>query len=171
MRFFRQPTSETDLYEVSTGLFISGSLTKAMRYLDRGVSVVINLQEPTDTFLPKKLHWGLYVHWPIEDGPMPDAPTVRTLARFIVQLIDDGRKVLVHCYGGNNRSGLVIARTLMEKGMSAQQAIKTVKEQRGPTALSNQGFVRWLLEEEMPGSQTGEAAPNEPTVLPEHSES
>ncbi|MDQ4144102.1 MAG: dual specificity protein phosphatase family protein [Actinomycetota bacterium] len=136
-----------DVYEIGPCLFMSGSLARSMDYLKRGVTAVINLKEIPDSFLPKKLHWGLYLHWPIEDGPMPDAPTVRTLAKFIVGLIQDGRKVLVHCHGGNNRSGLVVARTLIEQGIPPEEAIERVRRGRGPTALSNQQFVEWLLQE------------------------
>ncbi len=149
MKLFKQVigSKSMELYEIAPGLFMSGSLAKSMDYLERGVSAVINLKEIPDSYLPKKLHWGLYVHWPIEDGPMPDAPMVRRLAKFIVGLVEDGRKVLVHCHGGNNRSGLVVARTLIEQGMSAEEAIERVRQGRGPTALSNQQFVEWLLQE------------------------
>ncbi len=142
-----EETKRAALYEVAPGLYISGSLTDAAEFLEHDVSAVINLKEETDACLPNKVHWGLYVHWPIEDGPMPDGPTVRTLARFIIGLIADGRKVLVHCHGGNNRSGLVVARTLIERGVSPEEAIDRIRRARGPHALSNRNFVEWLLME------------------------
>jgi protein-tyrosine phosphatase len=60
-----------------------------------------------------------------------------------------GRKVLVHCTEGLNRSGVVIARALVEKGQSAPEAIELVRRGRGPSvdgfpALGNQAFTAWL---------------------------
>ena len=46
-----------------------------------------------------------------------------------------------------NRSGLVMALTLMRHGLSAVDAIGRIREGRGPAALSNRHFVRWLVEE------------------------
>jgi len=61
--------------------------------------------------------------------------------------------VLVHCTEGLNRSGVVVARTLMVMGRTADEAIRLVRQQRGLTvdgfpALGNEAFVEWLLSEE-----------------------
>ena len=58
-----------------------------------------------------------------------------------------GARVLVRCQAGVNRSGLVMAMTLMRHGLSATDAIGLIRERRGPAALSNRHFVRWLVEE------------------------
>ena len=58
-----------------------------------------------------------------------------------------GARVLVRCQAGVNRSGLVMALTLMRHGLSAVDAIGRIREGRGPAALSNRHFVRWLVEE------------------------
>ncbi len=76
-------------------------------------------------------------------------PKVRDVAAFIASLVGSGRKVLVHCTEGLNRSGVVIARALMEMGKSAPDAIELVREGRGPSvdgfpALGNQAFTAWL---------------------------
>ncbi len=80
---------------------------------------------------------------------MPDASTVRSIATIMARLIAEGNKVLVHCRSGHNRSGLICARTLIEQGMSSQEAVDSVRAKRGDGhALDNQKFVEWLLEEE-----------------------
>ena len=56
---------------------------------------------------------------------------------------------------GLNRSGLVVARTLLELGYEAEAAIALVREARGPWALSNGYFERWLLEEARAPAATG----------------
>ena len=46
--------------------------------------------------------------FPMEDEDDVD-PKVRDVAAFIASLVGSGRKVLVHCTEGLNRSGVVIA--------------------------------------------------------------
>jgi len=58
-----------------------------------------------------------------------------------------GARVLIRCQAGVNRSGLVMALTLMRHGLSATNAIGLIREGRGPAALSNRHFVRWLVDE------------------------
>jgi protein-tyrosine phosphatase len=82
-------------------------------------------------------------------------PKVRELATFVASLVTSGRRVLVHCTEGLNRSGVVIARALMEMGMSSTEAIDLVRRRRGPSvdgfaALGNPAFVDWLRGEEGP---------------------
>jgi protein-tyrosine phosphatase len=45
-----------------------------------------------------------------------------------------------------NRSGVVIARALMHRGLTADEAIATVRARRHPKALYNEHFVSWLRE-------------------------
>lgn len=60
-----------------------------------------------------------------------------------------GRKVLVTCAMGLNRSGLMTALTLMHGyKMSAANAIKLIRGRRSPDCLSNPMFERWLLSQE-----------------------
>jgi protein-tyrosine phosphatase len=59
----------------------------------------------------------------------------------------------VHCTEGLNRSGVLVARTLLDLGWAATDAIELVRRQRGLAedgfqALSNERFVEWLLAEE-----------------------
>ena len=64
----------------------------------------------------------------------------------VIKLINDGGRVLVTCYAGMNRSGLVCAVTLC-KGpdkMNVDDAIKLIRKARGKYALSNTDFVDFL---------------------------
>ena len=58
-----------------------------------------------------------------------------------------GARVLIRCQAGVNRSGLVMALTLMRHGLNATDAIGLIREGRGPAVLSNRHFVRWLVDE------------------------
>jgi protein-tyrosine phosphatase len=65
------------------------------------------------------------------------------LARW-VNLCRTTGPVLVHCQAGLNRSGLVAARALMLDGMSADDAIRIVREKRSPACLCNRAFEDYL---------------------------
>ncbi|MGH8900796.1 MAG: protein-tyrosine phosphatase family protein [Egibacteraceae bacterium] len=88
---------------------------------------------------------GLYVCWPIVDGPVPDHGLLVALADLIADLRRAGKRVLIHCAGGMNRSGLLVAAALIRNGMGAAEAIKLIRDRR-PGALNNQQFVEHLLE-------------------------
>jgi protein-tyrosine phosphatase len=59
--------------------------------------------------------------------------------------VSEGKHVAVNCLSGVNRSGLLVGRALVELGYSPAQAVEAVRSARGPMALSNPGFVRFLL--------------------------
>jgi hypothetical protein len=58
-----------------------------------------------------------------------------------------GKKVLIRCQAGWNRSGLITALVLMREGMGAQKAINLIRDTRSRNALCNRTFVDWLLNE------------------------
>lgn len=90
---------------------------------------------------------GLWLHVPIWDGAMENPDGVRTAARTVAERVRAGKRVLVHCAAGLNRSGVVSARALMFLGHPVAEAIARVRAARGPFALSNPAFVAWLHEE------------------------
>lgn len=88
---------------------------------------------------------ALYVHWLIEDGPAPEPAVLVALADLVNDLRRARKRVLIHCAGGINRSGLLSAAALVRDGMSATEAIETVQSRR-LGALNNREFVRLLIE-------------------------
>ena len=79
--------------------------------------------------------------WPIPDGPLDGTQLagVIRLAQAASDALDEGRKVLVRCYHGYNRSGLVIAHTLIRSGRSAEEAIRTIRARR--SSRSRRGSI------------------------------
>ena len=70
---------------------------------------------------------------------------VDSLARLVNKYRDDGKSVLVHCQAGLNRSSLVATRALMlDLNMSADDAIKLVREKRSEACLCNPSFEEYL---------------------------
>lgn len=68
---------------------------------------------------------------------------VEELARKVNDLRQIGT-VLVHCQAGLNRSSLIAARALMLDGMTADDAINTLREKRSPACLCNKSFEQYL---------------------------
>jgi protein-tyrosine phosphatase len=62
------------------------------------------------------------------------------VAGRIAEQVRAGRKVLIFCNMGMNRSGLMTALTLLHLGLSPESAINAVRR-RHPCALSNDSFV------------------------------
>ena len=72
-----------------------------------------------------------------------EAWIAQNAARSVVRDLGYGRKVLVTCFAGRNRSGLVSALTLKRMGYSGAEAIEAVRRAR-KNALTNESFVRYL---------------------------
>lgn len=72
------------------------------------------------------------------------AARVQSLAELAANAVRDGRRVLVRCSGGLNRSGLVVASTLVALGHDVPTALELVRRARGPWALTNPMFVQHL---------------------------
>lgn len=70
---------------------------------------------------------------------------IDSIARWINEKRQTG-VVLVHCQAGLNRSSLVACRALMLEGMTAKQAIATIRKKRSPACLCNKAFERHLLQ-------------------------
>lgn len=78
----------------------------------------------------------------VVDGAV--AEEIGRLARVVADAVRADRRVLVRCSGGLNRSGLVVARALVELGHDVDDAIRLVRAARGPWALTNPMFVAHL---------------------------
>jgi hypothetical protein len=74
----------------------------------------------------------------------PNAARVRELGANVAAAVRAGKRVLVRCSGGLNRSGVVVAEALVQLGHTPDEAIRAVRTARGPWALTNPGFVDYL---------------------------
>lgn len=85
----------------------------------------------------------------IPDGELPnpqiDLNELEALVSNLCDALLDGRKVLVHCGAGINRSGLVAAMVMRRLfGLSGVDATAYIRARRGPEALSNPWFASYL---------------------------
>ncbi len=83
---------------------------------------------------------------PIDDANPTKQECVNVLyaARQVASALKARKRVLVTCLQGRNRSGFVVCTALAMLGMPVEESIARVRAARGPTALSNQHFVRCL---------------------------
>ncbi len=135
----QQPDEETPPWpptEIVPGVWQSGSPEPGEHW-----DAVIDL----DCSAPPLEGVAFYAHWPIEDGPAPETVVLVALADLVNDLRRGGKRILIHCAGGVNRSGLLAAAALIRDGMGAVEAVKTVRARR-PGALINPEFVRLLTE-------------------------
>ncbi len=89
-----------------------------------------------------------YSFHPLDDVPfIADAEMIHTVGERIASLVSEGKHVAVNCLSGVNRSGLLVGRALVALGSTPEEAVDAIRAARGPMALGNEHFVRFLLAE------------------------
>jgi protein-tyrosine phosphatase len=81
---------------------------------------------------------------PIPDQGVPGLDDARELVRWCGEGVGAGGRVVITCRGGLGRSGTIAACYLVERGLSAPEAISAVRRARGPRAVetrSQEAFV------------------------------
>lgn len=73
-------------------------------------------------------------------------PEIHSIADWVYSEWKAGKKVLVRCQAGLNRSGLVIALVLIKDNYAPKDAIDLIRTRRSPYALFNSDFVKYLQE-------------------------
>ena len=74
-----------------------------------------------------------------------DLAEVDRLAQVVADRLDEGKRVLVRCQAGLNRSSLVAALALVHRGSSPQAAIDAIRAGRSPNCLFNRSFTAHVL--------------------------
>lgn len=100
---------------------------------------------------------GEFIHVPMEDTTefVIDGPAVDSAIDAIQTMYERGGRVLVHCTGGLNRSGVVMLRWLIDKqNLSPKGALALIRALRSRHALCNIQFERWATRETLPTVET-----------------
>lgn len=109
-----------------------------------GVTPLVNLMEQGEMhrwhmhdYHTEAARLGLNVrHFPIPDVSTPtDETEFHALAQDLHTRLQAGETIVIHCLGGLGRSGMLAACLLVLDGMSAQDAIKLVRQCRSPKAV------------------------------------
>ncbi|MFJ8621759.1 protein phosphatase [Kitasatospora sp. NPDC093550] len=82
----------------------------------------------------------------VPDDPLSPGQllAVQEAAELTAAAVRRGRRTLVRCHSGYNRSGLVVAQALVGLGRDTGEAVRLVREGRSPWALNNPVFVEYL---------------------------
>lgn len=111
----------------------------------RGIDVCLALWGNKDIELSKQMFLYRLVNLP--DGKIPEEMGMLCLALVseMAGLILQNHRVLVYCYGGRNRSGLISALIVRElKGFTGREALEWVRSCR-PHSVVNKHFEQFLL--------------------------
>jgi protein-tyrosine phosphatase len=134
---------------IAPGLYQGGYPRYLSRLPSEGIDLLVlcaSELQPTADHFPSDLE---IVYAPMDDvdsGPTDEEKELALdAADQVVNALASGQTVLVTCAMGRNRSGLVTALALMDRhNISGREAVGHVRARR-PNALTNTGFVKWLL--------------------------
>ena len=102
--------------------------------------VELEVEELTDT---KTSEYGMSWIWaPIKDVKTP-LPDIASELNSIIESLEDGHSVFIHCKGGLGRAGSVVAWLLTHHGFSSSDAISKVREVR-PGAIETRLQENWV---------------------------
>jgi len=119
-----------------------GALTNGSPEQDEPMAGRHPLDEPVPPDRPNQS----YVVHPIDDVRWIEDPgAIHELEMRVAGHVRAGDKVVVNCMSGLNRSGLLVGRALIALGYLPIEAVELIRRARGPHALSNREFVRFLL--------------------------
>ncbi|MEM4488436.1 MAG: dual specificity protein phosphatase family protein [Desulfurococcaceae archaeon] len=120
------------------------SMLNSIAKVFTGVVVLPTANEVGPIYLDYLKSLGVdLLHIPTHDRFPVDLLDILRASAFIERQLEMGGKVLVHCYGGLGRSGLITASYLVFKGMSVQSALSHVRE-RIPGSVENKWQVQVL---------------------------
>lgn len=134
---FQGGTDDYDTVDYATKRFEDPFITKAD--FD-SVFTLYQYAKPVDWFI-KEYRLAVY------DADMRDfdPSDLFEMVKIAHQDWKNGKRVLIRCQAGLNRSGLVMALVLMREGYSAVEAITLIRQNRSEHCLFNTHFVRYLL--------------------------
>jgi len=86
-----------------------------------------------------------FISFPIPDRGVPaSTPAALSLLRKIVDALEEGKNVAVHCRQGIGRAGSIAAGVLVTFGMGVEKAIEVVSTARGQTVPETPAQLEWI---------------------------
>ena len=112
------------------------SLTEKKEMEDLGASDFISLIEK------EKIPW---LHFPIKDFGTVDQQREflwEPISKNMLQKVNNGDRILIHCRGGCGRSGMIVLRIMIEFGEDPEEALKRLRKIR-PCAVETEAQQNW----------------------------
>lgn len=152
--------------EVAKNLWVGGLPTDSDSVDQNFDAIVLAAEEFQDAFPVHKYPGTQLIPAPLSDEPhSPTGPsnkqkaTALDAALKVHKLNKDGKKVLVSCAAGVNRSSLIAGLSMVIDGMNAQHAINRIRKYRKPPTgsvpLFNKHFRQYLKEFDQELSKQG----------------
>jgi len=128
-------------HDAMTGIWERDLETDLKCIIDWGASVLVTLVEQHEieslcvTGLPGLVE-SLGIEWyhlPIKDRSIPNASFEErwvSVSPYLRQLLNEGKRIVLHCKGGLGRAGTIAARILVELGEDPDVAIENVRDAR-----------------------------------------
>ena len=94
---------------------------------------ILHIEDIREKALERGLEW---IHAPVEDFSVPDSLFMEKWPSYSAQITDllkTNINVVIHCWGGFGRTGLVTAMVLTDLGYSPPEAIRMVRKARTGT--------------------------------------
>lgn len=138
--------------QITPEIFVRGNL-RDVDLVDLGATVALNKIDVIVSLVGEPISpissWvHTYIVYAIPDSKLKlDVElNLNELADQLVEFIRGGKRILVNCNAGRNRSCLLVAMVLMRlKSWTGRQALEFVREKR-PRAIANPHFEKFLLE-------------------------
>ncbi|NCB56718.1 MAG: phosphatase [Gammaproteobacteria bacterium] len=89
-----------------------------------------------------------WYHLPVEDGCAPETPFAEAFAiqkAVLLDLVESGATIVIHCHGGSGRTGLMAAILMLELGYAPAQVKAQIQDLR-PKSLTSPVQVNYLVE-------------------------
>jgi len=119
---------------VLAGMECPGTFAKLRNDLEffqsRNIRAVVSLTEtPLDKAFIEEFGFR-YLHLPVSDFTAPTLDQVKQFLEFLRAAQAEGQAVVVHCGAGLGRTGTMLACALVSRGMSAADALDTIRTLR-----------------------------------------
>ncbi|MCD6538269.1 dual specificity protein phosphatase family protein [Candidatus Bathyarchaeota archaeon] len=117
-----------------------GGLNSPRTIISEGFDTVIDLREEDAGSYQSilKKHGIEYFNIKIPDGMGAPPDVLFEITKIIMERVNDGKKILIHCNLGRGRSMLVAAAYLVSKGLKPNEAINKIKSIRSVSFLNTQ---------------------------------
>lgn len=120
---------------------------------EQGVNVLVSLLEPSETealglhneYIMADRHGIKFISHPVPDKGVPQhGESFLSLVLELRGNMMEGMGVVVHCWGGIGRSGLLVAAVLTASGFTPSMAFQKVSEARGADVPEVRSQALWL---------------------------
>lgn len=127
--------------------------TRAWR--EAGIDVVVSLLEPdeaadldlTGESTSSKTSGLAFRAFPIHDRGIPSSrEAVAQLVGQIIDALNSGKSVVVHCRQSIGRSAMIVAAILLAGGLDADTAVNAIRQSRGLDVPETQAQRQWIAD-------------------------